>query len=66
MQSLFQACVPYGSGKIGFMELRCENCGELIQPIEDPNPQVTTDEPQTWDVLCPRCRFILATHDGGG
>jgi len=48
------------------MELRCENCGEVVEPVEDPNPQVSTDDPQTFDVLCPRCRFILATHDGGG
>ena len=48
------------------MELRCENCGELVEPIEDPNPQVSTDEPKAYDVLCPRCRLILAMPDGGG
>jgi len=47
------------------VEVRCENCGELIEPIEDPNPQVSTDNPQAFDVLCPKCRFILATTTAG-
>ena len=48
------------------MEIRCENCEELIEPIESPNPQVNPEDPKTFDVLCPLCRFILATHDASG
>jgi len=46
------------------MELRCENCGELIQEINDPNPAVSSDDPAIEDVLCARCRFILETQQG--
>jgi hypothetical protein len=26
------------------MEIRCDNCGELIEPISDPNPGVSSDD----------------------
>lgn len=44
------------------METRCENCGELIEPISDPNPSVSSDDPPDYGLLCAKCRAILETH----
>jgi len=46
------------------MELHCENCGELIETINDPNPPIQADDPPSDDVLCPKCRFLLESHEG--
>ena len=43
------------------METRCENCGELIEELNDPNPSLQSDDPADFDVLCPRCRLLLET-----
>ena len=44
------------------MEIRCENCGELIEPLADPNPAVSSDDLPSEDLLCAKCRLILDTH----
>ena len=44
------------------METRCENCGELIEPINDPNPALSSDDPPSYELLCAKCRVILETH----
>jgi len=44
------------------METRCENCGELIEELTDPDPAVSSDDPPSCDLLCAKCRFILETH----
>jgi hypothetical protein len=44
------------------METRCENCGALIEPLSDPNPSESSDDPPSYDLLCAKCRFILETH----
>jgi len=44
------------------METRCENCGELIEELADPNPSVSSDDPPSYDSLCAKCRFILETQ----
>lgn len=41
------------------MELRCENCGELIDEISDPDPALSSDDPISDDLLCQKCRFLL-------
>jgi hypothetical protein len=46
------------------MEVLCENCGELIEEINDPNPAVDSDDPPDEDLLCPRCRELLGPHEG--
>lgn len=46
------------------MELHCENCGELIVTINDPNPPIQADDPLSDDVLCPKCRFLLEVTRG--
>ena len=43
------------------METRCENCGQLIEPINDPNPAASSDDPPDYGLLCARCRAILET-----
>ena len=43
------------------METRCENCGELIEPLSDPNPSTSSDDPPDYDLLCAKCRFLLET-----
>ena len=48
-------------GKILSMEARCENCGQLIEPINDPNPATSSDDPPDYDLLCARCRARLET-----
>ncbi|MCU1340276.1 MAG: hypothetical protein JWO19_5857, partial [Bryobacterales bacterium] len=27
------------------VEIRCENCGETVEPITEPNPSVDPDDP---------------------
>ena len=44
------------------MENRCENCGALIEDINDPSPALSSDDPPSYDLLCPKCRLILETH----
>ena len=44
------------------MEARCENCGELIEEISDPNPSLSSDDPPDYDLLCAKCRLLLETH----
>ena len=44
------------------MELRCENCGELIEEVSDPNPAAESDNPPDYDLLCQKCRLILEEH----
>jgi hypothetical protein len=44
------------------METRCENCGELIEEISDPNPAVSSDDPSDYGLLCAKCRSMLETH----
>jgi hypothetical protein len=44
------------------METRCENCGEPIEPISDPNPSASSDDPPDYGLLCAKCRAILETH----
>jgi len=56
------ALLPPLNGKMAYMEVRCENCGELIEPISDPNPSVSSDDPPSFDLLCAKCRLILETH----
>ena len=43
------------------MEIRCENCGELIEEISDPNPSVSSDDPPSDDLLCQKRRILLET-----
>jgi hypothetical protein len=44
------------------MELRCWDCDELVEPIKEPNPSVDPDDPPSYDLLCPKCRFVFSTH----
>jgi RNA polymerase subunit RPABC4/transcription elongation factor Spt4 len=41
------------------MELRCENCGELIDENSDPDPSLSSDALPSEDLLCQKCRFLL-------
>ena len=40
------------------MELHCDNCGELIDQINDPDPSVQSDDLPDSDVLCQKCRAL--------
>jgi len=41
------------------VENRCENCGELIEEISDPDPSLSSDALLSEDLLCKKCRFLL-------
>jgi|GEM_PF-3057484 len=44
------------------MEARCEHCGERIEPISDPDPALSSDDPPSYDLLCAKCRALLEAH----
>jgi hypothetical protein len=44
------------------MEARCENCGELIESLSDPNPSASSDDPPDYGLLCAKCRHLLEPH----
>jgi hypothetical protein len=41
------------------MEMPCENCGDLIEEISDPDPSLSSDDPPSEDLLCAKCRSLL-------
>lgn len=42
------------------MSEECPNCEEVVEMVDSPNLTV----PPSYDVLCPKCRFVIDTKNG--
>lgn len=44
------------------VEVLCELCGEMVEPISEPDPSVDPDDPPIYAMLCPKCGFMFRTY----